>query len=301
MIRSALAFVSRLTVTFLCALAAAARAAEPAPAPPAAPAPEAAHAERMAREHAHDTATPSPATVPEPRQSVVGAEVVYGKLDDGTALRGYVAHPAEGHEGLPGLLVVHEWWGLNDEVRAMTRRLAGEGYLALAVDLYEGQVATDREAARAAMTATLDRPARLLANLRAAARDLREDGKAPKLGVVGWCFGGGWALRAAVDLADTIDAAVVYYGRTTADPQELAKLRAPLLGLFGALDRGIPLEGVRAMEAELAKLGKRATIVVYPDADHAFANPTGTRYQAAAAEDAWRRTFEFFAAHLGRR
>ena len=90
----------------------------------------------------------------------------------------------------------------------------------------------------------------------------------------------------------------MYYGRTQSEPKALAALQAPLLGLFGGKDQGIPLDGVRQMEHELVKLGKNATIVVYPEADHAFANPTGNRYLAGPAQDAWEKTLAFFAQHL---
>ncbi len=261
---------------------------------------DAAHAEKMAREHQHDTATASPGTVPAPAQAVVGEEVAYATLA-GVTVKGYLARPAQAAPDgrpLPALIVIQEWWGLNDNIRAMARRFAGEGYLVLAVDLYEGKVATTSEAAMAAMQAAMEKPARLLENLRQAHAYLTTQGKATKTGVVGWCFGGGWALETALAIPDGIDAAVMYYGRTQSEPKALAALEAPLLGLFGGKDQGIPLDGVRQMEHELVKLGKNATIVVYPEADHAFANPTGNRYLAGPAEDAWAKTVAFFAQHL---
>jgi carboxymethylenebutenolidase len=252
----------------------------------------------MQHEHQHDTAQPSPAATIAPRQAVEGHDAVYGTLD-GAALRGYVAHPAAGHAGLPGLVVVHEWWGLNDNVRAMARRLAGEGYVVLAVDLYGGRLGATGDEAATLVKNAVQSPAKLLANIRQAVDHLRQSEKAPKLGLLGWCFGGGWALQSALDLGSGVDAAVVYYGRPVTDPAELGKLRAPLLGLFGEQDRGIPVATVREMEATLGRLGKRVKIVVYPGAAHAFANPTGERYQPEAAADAWRRTTAFLAAELG--
>ena len=179
---------------------------------------------------------------------------------------------------------------MNDNIRAMARRFAGEGYAVLAVDLYEGKLATTSEAAMAAMQGAMERPARLMENLRQARGYLATQGGATKIGVVGWCFGGGWALETALGIPDGIDAAVMYYGRTQSDPKALAPLQAPLLGLFGGKDEGIPVDGVRQMEHELVKLGKNATIVIYPEADHAFANPTGNRYLAGPATDAWEKT-----------
>ncbi len=258
------------------------------------------HAARMAKEHQHDTAAASPATVPAPSQTVAAEEVAYATLD-GKPVRGYLTRPvlaAPATQPLPALLVIQEWWGLNDNVRAMARRFAGEGYLVLAVDLYEGAVATTPEAAMAAMQSAMARPARLTDNLRQAQAYLASQWGATEIGVVGWCFGGGWALETALAIPDGIDAAVMYYGRTQSDSKALAALKAPLLGLFGGKDQGIPVDGVRAMEHELAKLGKNATIVIYPEADHAFANPTGNNYQAGPAEDAWGKTIAFFGQHL---
>ena len=296
----------RLSATFaasLLALASALAGAQSAAtpqAPPASPSADSAHAAKMAKEHQHDTTAASPATMPEPAHPVAAEEVAYATLD-GVTVKGYLVKPAQAPadgKPLPALIVIQEWWGLNDNIRAMARRFAGEGYLVLAVDLYEGKVATTSEAAMATMQGAMEKPARLLENLRQAHAYLAKQGRATKIGVVGWCFGGGWALETALGIPDGIDAAVMYYGRTQSEPKALAALQAPLLGLFGGKDQGIPVDGVRQMEHELVKLGKNATIVVYPEADHAFANPTGNRYLAGPAEDAWAKTVVFFAQHL---
>ena len=252
---------------------------------------------RMAHEHGGETPTPSKATEPQPAKPVAATDVDYATLD-GKKVRGYLARPEGATGPLPAILVIQEWWGLNDNIRAMARRLAGEGYVALAVDLYEGAVATDAAGAQAAMKRAMENPDRLLGNLRQAHAYLANVEKAKKIGVIGWCFGGGWSLETALALGDGIDAAVMYYGRTQTDPKELAKLEAPLLGLFGEADQGIPVAGARAMESELKKLGKPATIVVYPGANHAFANPSGQNYDEKAASDAWAKTTSFFAEHL---
>ncbi len=275
--------------------------ARPAAEGDAAPAGEAAaadeHAARMQHEHAGEAPVATPAAEVAPRQEVVAQEVVYADLE-GTPVRGYLARPAEAEGPLPGLIVIQEWWGLNDNVRAMAARFAGEGYVVLAVDLYEGATGATAEEAAALMGKAMENPARLAANIRQAHSHLKESAGATKVGVVGWCFGGGWSLATALELGSGIDAAVMYYGRTIDDKAELTKLEAPLLGLFGGVDEGIPLAGVRRMEAALAELGKQAEIVVYDGADHAFANPSGAHYDEAAATDSWKRTTEFFARHL---
>jgi carboxymethylenebutenolidase len=253
-----------------------------------------------AREHRGDRPEPSPAATAEPAAAVTGDPVIY-TAGDGRTVTGYLARPTATDHPLPGLLVIHEWWGLNDNVRAMTRRLAAEGYVALAVDLYGGEVADTPEAARALM-GSVD-PQRALQNLEGAREHLaarlgatgdRDD----RIGVIGWCFGGGWSLRAALAMGNEIDAAVVYYGQPVTDRVELAKLRAPLLGLFGAEDGSIPVAAVRGLESTLRGLGKQVEIHVYDGAGHAFANPSGTRYVPEAAEAAWRETVAFLAEHL---
>ncbi|MFO0630387.1 MAG: dienelactone hydrolase family protein [Polyangiales bacterium] len=254
-----------------------------------------AHLAAMHRAHALDTPAANDAAAA-PRVPVTAGDARYGEGD--VAATGYFARPAGDERALPGLLVVHEWWGLNDNVRAMARRFAGEGYQVLAVDLYDARVATNADEARAAMGAVMARPARGVANLRAAAAFLRDARHAPRLGVVGWCFGGGGSLEAALTLPEAVDAAVMYYGRVVTDEARLARLDAPLLGHFGGADTGIPLDGVRAMEAALRGLGRDVTVHVYEGAGHAFANPSGPRYEPAAAALAWTRTAAFFARHL---
>ena len=256
-----------------------------------------AHLDAMAREHATDAPVAN-ASAMEPAQEVVAEEVVYGTVD-GQPLRGYLARPEGAAPGtLSGVVVIHEWWGLNDNIRMMTRRLAGEGYVALAVDMYGGQVAEDPQQARNLVQTVMGNREAGLENLRAAADYLREERNAEEIGVIGWCFGGGWSLQAGLGMPEMIDAVVMYYGQPVTDRERLAQLDAPLLGLFGAEDQGIPLAEVREMEQTLADLSEDATIRVYEGANHAFANPSGERYNAAAAEDAWERTVAFFAEHL---
>lgn len=249
----------------------------------------------LEREHATDAPVASPAARVEPGAEVAASEVSYAELD-GKKITGFVAHPASGTPRA-GIIVIHEWWGLNENIRSMTRRLAGEGYTALAVDLYEGEVAADGEVAATLARSAAEQPARVLENLRQAIDYLRRQ-RAEKIGVIGWCFGGGWSLRTALFVPDEIDAVVIYYGRVTTDPDDLQPLAAPLLGIFGAADSGIPVATVREFQTSLDSLGKNASIFIYEGAEHAFANPSGTRYQENAAEDAWAKTLGFFAQYL---
>ncbi|HEV8630548.1 MAG TPA: dienelactone hydrolase family protein [Thermoanaerobaculia bacterium] len=252
----------------------------------------------MAHEHAHDAPTPSPAVGRSGGAEKVKAETVaYGKAGDET-FHGYLARPEGAKKGGPAVLLIHEWWGLNDNIRDIARQLASHGYLALAVDVYHAKSASTPDEAQGLMRGVMAHPEAAEENLRQAVHYLHAKAGAGKVGVVGWCFGGGWSLQTALLVPDGVQAVVMYYGRPELDRAKLAKLQAPLLGNFGEQDQGIKPEGVRQFEALLKELGKSADIKFYPGAGHAFANPSGGNYVKAAADDAWQRTLAFFDAHL---
>ena len=251
-------------------------------------------ASRMHALHQHDAPVPSGAVQP-PRADVVSDTVAYGTVD-GKQLTGFRSRPKNAKKDAPAIVVVHEWWGLNDNIRAATEQLAGEGYVALAVDLYGGKIATTPDSATALMRAAGGNVEGNRANLAAAIDYLRAQG-AKKVGTIGWCFGGGWSLQAGLVGGSKVQAVVMYYGQPITDPVKLQALQAPLLGLFGSQDTGIPADSVKAMAAALDKLGKTETVQFF-DAGHGFANPSGKNYNATAAEAAWKRTTEFFAHYL---
>ena len=134
-------------------------------------------------------------------------------------------------------------------------------------------------------------------NIRSAYEFLQTAG-APKIGSMGWCFGGGWSLNTAQLFPNDLDASVIYYGQVTDDEDKLRPVSAPILGLFGAADTGISVESVEGFRGALERLRKNHEIHIYPGVGHAFANPTGQNYNAEAAEDAWRKTLEFLGRHL---
>lgn len=253
------------------------------------------YVESMGREHAGDTPVANPMSEGATGE-IVTESVEYATLD-GTAVSGHLAMPADGKPSA-AMIVIHEWWGLNDNVRAMAEKLAAEGYAALAVDLYEGEVATDRDGAMTLVRAAQAKGERLEENLRQARAWLGDTLSVDRVGVIGWCFGGGWSLRTGLAQGDAIDATVIYYGRLVTDAAELAPLASPVLGIFGAEDGGIPVDSVKAFEAAMKEAGKSAAIHIYEGADHAFANPSGTRYNAEAAQDAWAKTVAFLAENL---
>jgi carboxymethylenebutenolidase len=269
-------------------------------APPAAEADKAAGratVDAMSREHAADTTEPSPAAVIEPARAVVSERLPYAEVDD-ELVYGHFVFPADMVQPLPAVIMIHEWWGLNDNIRAMADRLAGEGYIVLAVDLFGGATADNPEQARQQMLGVVENPERANENLRQAHEFVTRTAGAPRIGSLGWCFGGGWSLNTAMLFPDDIDAAVIYYGQVTDDAEKLRPITAPILGLFGAEDQGISVASVRRFENALDELRKNYSIHVYPGADHAFANPTGNNYNAEAAEDAWQKTLEFLDLHL---
>jgi len=263
------------------------------------------YSDDMAEQHADDTPEAT-AAAREPIIPVTGSTVSYATTDAGESITGYIAAPerpdsvleARGLDpetsDLPGLIVIHEWWGLNDNIRTATRRLAGEGYRALAVDLYRGATADTPDGAQDLMQTAMASPDDMLVNLEAAAEFLREEGNAPRIGIMGWCFGGGMALNGAIDQAQSLDALVIYYGRVRdVEQAELDALEMPVMGHFGEADNSIPMENVRAFEQMLNDLGKDAEIYTYAEAGHAFANPSGQNYNPDAAATAWDRTTRF--------
>jgi carboxymethylenebutenolidase len=253
--------------------------------------------DRMAQEHQQDKPAASPAATTPPAQEVTGEDVVYAQVG-GKPVRGFLAKPKGAKGPLPGLIVIQEWWGLNDNMRQMAQRLAGEGYTALAVDLYGGQVAADPGQAQKLMQGVLQDMAPAEDNLRQAYGYLETKETAPRIGVIGWCFGGGWSLATALMLPDKVDATVIYYGHLETDKEKLGKLGMPVLAFFGGQDKSIPVEKVREFEKALKDLGKPVEVHVYEEANHAFANPSGGNYNEAAAKDSWQRTAAYFAKHL---
>ncbi len=205
---------------------------------------------------------------------------------------GYLALP-DSKGPHPALVVIHEWWGLNDWVKEQAQKFAENGYVALAVDLYRGKVAADPgEAHELSRGLPQDRAIR---DMKAAFDYLasRPDVDKDKIGSVGWCMGGGYSLDLAIN-EPRLAACIINYGHLATDPAAIAKIHAPILGNFGALDRGITPESVRAFGEALDKAGKKGDVKIYEDAGHAFENPNNKAgYRPEAAADAWERMIDF--------
>jgi carboxymethylenebutenolidase len=205
----------------------------------------------------------------------------------------------QGKGPFPGVVVIHEWWGLDNWVKDQARALAREGYAALAVDLYRGKVTDKQEEAHQLMSGM---PAdRAMRDLKAAFAYLkgRKDVRGDRIGAIGWCMGGRYSLALATE-EPSLAAAVAYYGAPPTDEAAIARIKAPVLGNFGGEDKGPSPEQVRAFEAAMKKAGKTVDVKIYPGAGHAFANVNNPwkGYREDAAKDAWARTVAFFARHL---
>jgi carboxymethylenebutenolidase len=210
---------------------------------------------------------------------------------------GYLALP-EGGGKHPAILVIHEWWGLNDWVKEQAQKYAAQGYVALAVDLYRGKAASTPDEAHVLMRGLPDDQG--LRDLEAAFTYVasRPDVDASKIGSIGWCMGGGWSIKLAVD-QPKLAACVVNYGPLPTDPANIAKIKAPVLGNFGAEDKGITPESVHAFEAAMKADGKSVDMKVYTGAGHAFENPNNQDgYRAEATADASQRISTFFQKYL---
>lgn len=220
------------------------------------------------------------------RAAASGLEMVTATLASGASVAAALATPAGPARG--SLVLIHEWWGLNDQIKAVGAALAGEGYVALCADLYGGAVTASPDEAPKLMAAVDDAVA--TDTLAAWADWLGARHRGLKRGTIGWCFGGAWSLKASI--AMPMDATVIYYGRVDQPMAALRKLTGPVLGHFATRDRWITEDMVATFEERLAAAGKDATIHRY-EADHAFANPTSRHYDKPAAELAWRRTLDF--------
>jgi carboxymethylenebutenolidase len=219
-----------------------------------------------------------------------------GELIDLDGTKAYLSLP-EGTGPFPAIIVIHEWWGLNDNIKHWADRLTTAGYAALAVDLYGGVVATNADDAMKAVKAV--DPGKAIGVIKGAFDFLASDSriKATKRAVIGWCFGGAYSLQAALAIPQ-LDGAIIYYGQLETDPQKLATIKAKLLGIFGTQDKGIPPEQVAKFEAALKQAGVRVEIHNY-DAPHAFANPSNPKYDEKSAADAWNHVLAFLASLKG--
>ena len=212
------------------------------------------------------------------------------KLDvNGKSVKAYLASPANGG---PGILLLHAWWGLKPFFKQICDQLAEQGYVVLAPDLRDGQIASTIDEAKELMQKSDDQ---LLGNTVMTAKDHLHALTHNKVGVIGFSMGAAWALVAAENDPEKISATVLFYG---AYPMNFKNIKSKILGHFCEVDEWEPIEGVREMEASLKTLNVDTTLHFYPGVDHWFVETDRPEYDAASAQLAWDRTFAFLKNNL---
>jgi carboxymethylenebutenolidase len=210
---------------------------------------------------------------------------------------GYLVRP-DGDGPFPGVVVIQEWWGLDDHIKDVAERFATEGYIALAPDLYRGEIAEEPDdARRLAMELELDQA---LLDIQGAVNYLtaQPDAEPKHAGVVGFCMGGRLTMMMSYR-GENVGAAVVFYGGgVQPSDDDLRAISAPLLGIYGEADAGIPVDRIQEWDAKLDAFGKTHEIIIYPDAPHAFFNNERPSYRPEASADAWKRTLDWLSKHL---
>ena len=202
----------------------------------------------------------------------------------------------------PAVLMIHEWWGLNENIKDMANELAEQGYVVLAADMYSGQVATTPEQAMQFAGAVRENPSEAISNLQAAVRYLGslESVNASRIASLGWCFGGGQSLQLSLntEAENPLATTVIYYGNLVMDEEELTKIQWPVLGIFGDQDESIPVEDVDRFGQALNSTGVPNEIYIYEGVGHAFANPSGDNYAPEQTGDTWQKTLAFLKRNL---
>ena len=207
------------------------------------------------------------------------------KTVDQEAFNVYVTGPEDASKGI---LLIHEWWGLNDHIRSWADRFAVMGYRAVAIDLYGGRITRDTAEAGRLMKSVDQKMANR--KLKAAITGLRAPGR--RLATLGWCFGGGQSLQATLQAPNEIAGTIIYYGQPVLDVDQLRTLQGPVLGLYAKQDGWITPDVVKSFQKAMREAGETLEVHSY-DARHAFANPSGERYNSDAARQSWKMVLEF--------
>ena len=219
---------------------------------------------------------------------------------------GYLVYPNQNQSGekvkLPAVVMIHENKGLNDYIKESANLLAKNGYVVLAVDLFNGEVVTNNQERSGELTGAIrENPGIAIENMKAAVNYLRSlDNVEPsKIASLGWCFGGQQSLQLAINSKDDpLAATVIYYGRLTNDSQAISNITSPVLGIFGGKDQSISVDSVMQFQKALNDTGITNEIHVYPNVGHAFANPSNDNYAPTETADAWKKTLDFLSRNL---
>ena len=204
--------------------------------------------------------------------------------------------PTMSTEKLPAVIMIHENRGLNDNIKDTADILAKQGYVVLAVDLFQGQVTADPNRARELSSSVRNNPGIAIENMKSAIAYLSslQNVNASRIATIGWCFGGGQSLQLALNSEDhPLAATIIYYGQVVNDTNEISKIKWPVLGIFGDQDQSISVDSVKAFEQALNETGVTNEIHIYPGVGHAFANPSNDNYAPQETADAWKKTLAF--------
>jgi carboxymethylenebutenolidase len=204
--------------------------------------------------------------------------------------------PTMSTEKLPAVIMIHENRGLNDNIKDTADILAKQGYVVLAVDLFQGQVTADPNQARELSSSVRNNPGIAIENMKSAIAYLSslQNVNASRIASIGWCFGGGQSLQLALNSEDhPLAATIIYYGQVVNDTNEISKIKWPVLGIFGDQDQSISVDSVKAFEQALNETGVTNEIHIYPGVGHAFANPSNDNYAPQETADAWKKTLAF--------
>jgi carboxymethylenebutenolidase len=204
-------------------------------------------------------------------------------------------------EKLPGIIMIHENRGLNDNIKSTADILAKQGHVVLAVDLFQGQVTDNPDRARELSSAVRNNPSVAIENMKSAVSYLSslQNVNASRIASIGWCFGGGQSLQLALNSEDhPLAATIIYYGQVVNNTGELSKIKWPVLGIFGDQDQAISVDSVRAFERALNETGVTNEIYMYPGVGHAFANPSNDNYAPQETADAWKKTLAFLGKYV---
>ena len=213
--------------------------------------------------------------------------------------RGYLVRPSD-DQAYPGIVLIQEWWGIEPHIRHIAQRLASEGFVVMVPDLYHGQIATEPDDARKLIMMLRGNVEIALREVELAAEYLRKDPgvSSKKLGIMGFCVGGFLTFKMACRYPHIGASSPWYGGGIDPRTEDISKINAPMLAVYGELDGGIPLAQVRAIESALAEAGKNAEVRVYAGAGHAFLNPDHGAYHESSAKDAWARAVALFKTNL---
>ncbi|MDX1482677.1 MAG: dienelactone hydrolase family protein [Woeseiaceae bacterium] len=235
------------------------------------------------------TASGEPAA---PARDVTAESLPYGEIAN-ELVYGHFAIPTDMIDPYPAIILVHDWWGLTDEVRGRAERLAAEGYIVLAVDLFSGKTADTVTGARELEIEAIENPARAEQNLRQAIDFIRASSGAPRIAMLGYGLGGGLALNASLDMDDRLDAVVSFYGPVQTDEEALRSASVPFLGFYLEEDRAVRIENVRTFNDILSAVNDEVDVRIYAEGRRGFADRSSANFDPSLASESWQHMLAF--------